>query len=77
MLAIALLPLACSGGGGGGAPPPCSTVFDPDAVSVNFEAEVRTDAVLAFSSIGNPPAPLSGLLAAPISSGTLTVSRAP
>lgn len=77
VLALAILPLACGGGSGGGAPPPCFTEFNSDAASVTFQAEVRTDAVLAFSSVGDPPAPLGGLLAAPILSGTLTVSRAP
>ena len=76
LLALVLLPLACSGGGGDAPAPPCLTPFSADAGSVTFEAEVRSADIVAFSSVGDPPVALTGLLAAPVISGTLTVSRA-
>jgi len=70
VLLLALVPLSCGGGGGSG----CNGPFNPAGAIVTFEATVAPGDVVAFTSAGDPGAPLAAP-AAPAQSGTLSVSN--
>ncbi len=70
LLLLALLPLSCGGGGGSG----CNGPFNPAGAIVTFEATIAPGDVVAFTSAGDPAAPLAAPAVA-VPSGTLSVSN--
>ncbi len=70
LVALPLLLATCGGGGGSG----CNGTFDPAGAVVTLAATIAPGGVTAFATTTDPGTPLA-LPAAPLASGTLSVSN--